>query len=155
MTQITPSFAHIQKTTQIDGPRGAVYVHWLDPESRQRWEAPESSGMRYLNFAPRQGGVERIEISADGKKIGEMVQHIVVMQAPELVVSHIIGTFNGQTTLTMQVTMQFEETATGTRITGTSQVCDASGADVQAQHEAGWDALFAAFAADFAEHRSE
>ncbi|WP_425038174.1 SRPBCC family protein [Primorskyibacter sp. S187A] len=147
-----PFFAHITAEIDIPAPPEAVFAHWHDPNSRLRWEAPEGSGMRYLNFAPEAGGVEEIEITHDGAVVGHMTQRILVLDSPHLSVAQISGTFGGATTMIMQVTMRFDATDTGTRITGTSQVIDTTGRDVKAEHEGGWQHLFTAFAADFAAH---
>lgn len=149
---MTPSFATITAETTVAGPPAAVFQHWIAPESRQRWEAPPESGMRYLNFASGPGEVEVIEITHDGQVIGAMDQTLVVIEPPRLIVSQIVGTFHGTTSLIMQVVMRFEEVAEGTRLLGTSQVSDLSGRDVQAEHEAGWAALYKAFADDFRVH---
>ncbi len=108
--------------------------------------------MRYLNFDTREGGVERLEVSADGQVVGEMVQRIIALRENELLVSAITGHFGGRITMVMQVTCRFEATADGSRLTGTSQVVDLTGRDVTEQHTAGWNLLMESFAADLAAH---
>ena len=147
-----PAFATIQVACDFDCPVDTLYAHWTSPETRVRWEAGPDSGMRYLNFDTREGGVERLEVSADGQVVGEMVQRIIALRENELLVSAITGHFGGRITMVMQVTCRFEATADGSRLTGTSQVVDLTGRDVTEQHTAGWNLLMESFAADLAAH---
>lgn len=149
---MTPSFATIHAECLVAGDRPAVFAHWMDPETRVRWEAPPESGMRYLNFADGPGQTEVIEISHEGAVIGTMDQVLTVIDAPTRVVSQITGTFGGAVTMVMQVVITFEETEGGTLIRGASQVMDLTGRDVQAEHEAGWAMIFEKFTADFTAH---
>ena len=145
-----PAFATIQVARDFDCPVDTLYAHWTSPETRVRWEAGPDSGMRYLNFDTREGGVERSEVSADGTVVGEMVQHIMALRENELLVAAITGHFGGRVTMVMQVTCRVEATADGSRLTGTSQVVDLTGRDVTEQHTAGWNMLLANFAEDLA-----
>jgi len=147
-----PSFATIEVSRDFDCPVDTLYAHWTSPETRVRWEANPDSGMRYLNFDTREGGVERLEVLAEGQVVGEMVQHIMALRENELLVAAITGHFGGRITMVMQVTCRFEATADGSRLTGTSQVVDLTGRDVTEQHTAGWNMLLESFAADLAAH---
>ena len=149
---MTPTIVQFETSAKVSGNRAAVFSHWLDPEARQRYEAPEDSGMRYKNFAPVQGGVEVVEIVHAGAVIGEMVQRLIVVTPPALIVSQLTGTFNGVTSMALQITMRFEEEDGVTGIHATSQIVDITGRDVKPEHEAGWAQMFAKFTADFAAH---
>ena len=148
----TPFFATIKAETRVPAAPEIAFDHWMNPEARQRWEAPPESGMRDLIFDPVEGGEEHIEITHEGQVIGNMHQRIARIRRPELMASHITGIFGGALSLLMQVTMTFAQEGKGTHIRGTSQVCDLTGRDVQAEHSAGWQTLFAAFAADLEQH---
>ena len=145
-----PTFATIQVTRDFDCPVETLFAHWTSPETRVRWKADPASGMRYLNFDTREGGVERLEISNDGQVVGEMVQRILVLRANEVLVAAISGHFGGCITMTIQVTCRFEATADGSRLSGISQVVDLSGRDVTQEQTAGWNMMLESFAADLA-----
>lgn len=149
---MTPAFVQVDATTEIAGPPNTVFAHWMDPQARQRYEASPESGMRYKNFTAEQGGIEEVEIIQDGNVIGLMRQHLLVLDAPRILVSHIAGTFHGATTMGMQITMRFEAVSAGTAIHATSQVVDLTGRDVRAEHQAGWMHLYEKFARDFKEY---
>ena len=145
-----PTFATLQVTRDFDCPVETLFARWTSPESRVRWEADPASGMRYLNFDTREGGVERLEISNQGQVVGEMVQRIMVLRANEALVASITGHFGGRITMVMQVTCRFEATADGSRLTGTSQVVDLTGRDVTEEQTAGWNMMLQSFASDLA-----
>ena len=145
-----PTFATIQVTRDFDCPVETLFAHWTSPETRVRWEADPASGMRYLDFDTREGGVERLEVSNQGQVVGEMVQRIMVLRANEVLVAAITGHFGGRITMVMQVTCRFEATADGSRLTGTSQVVDLTGRDVTEEQTAGWNMMLESFAADLA-----
>ncbi len=146
----TPVFSLIQVTRDFDCPVDTLFAHWLNPETRVRWEAPPESGMRYLNFDTREDGVERLEITHEGEVVGEMIQRILVLRENEALVSSITGVFGGRITMAMQVTVGFEATDTGSRLSGTGQVVDLTGRDVEDEHSAGWNMLLDNFATDLA-----
>ena len=143
-----PAFATIRAVRDFDCPVETLFTHWTSPETRVRWEAGPDSGMRYLNFDTREGGVERLEVSVDGQVVGEMVQRITVLRPNEVLVATITGHFGGRITMVMQVTCRFERAADGSRLSGTSQVLDLTGRDLTDQHAAGWNKMFDNFAAD-------
>lgn len=143
-----PTFATIRASREFDCAVETLFEHWTSPETRVRWEAGPDSGMRYLNFDTREGGVERLEVSFDGKVIGEMVQRITVLRPNDVLVATITGHFGGRITMVMQVTCRFEKTAEGSRLSGTSQLLDLTGRDVTDQHTAGWNMMLDNFAAD-------
>ena len=143
-----PGFATIRAARDFGCPVEILFAHWTSPETRIRWEAGPESGMRYLNFDTREGGVERLQVSVGGQMVGEMVQRITVMRANEVLVSTITGHFGGRITMVMQVTCRFEKTASGSRLSGTSQVLDLTRRDVANQYTAGWNLLLDNFAAD-------
>ena len=145
-----PAFATIRAERMFDCPVETLFTHWTSPETRVRWEAGPGSGMRYLNFDTREGGVERLQVSVDGRVVGEMVQRITVLRANEVLISTITGHFGGHITMVMQVTCRFEQTANGSRFHGTSQVLDLTGRDVTDQHAAGWNMMLDNFADDLA-----
>ena len=145
-----PAFATIQVARDFDCPVETLFAHWTSPETRVRWEADPATGMRYLNFDTREGGVERLEVSNQGQVVGEMVQRIVVVRANEVLVAAITGHFGGRITMVMQVTCRFEATADGSRLSGTSQVVDLTGRDVTEEQTAGWNMMLESFAADLA-----
>ena len=142
------AFATIRAVRDFDCPVETLFSHWTSPETRVRWEAAPESGMRYVKFDTREGGVERVEVSVDGQVVGEMVQRITVLRPNKVLVSTITGHFGGKITMVMQVTCRFEKTAAGSRLSGTSQVLDLTGCDVTDQHTAGWNLMLNNFAAD-------
>lgn len=147
-TRPEPAFATIRAVRDFDCPVEALFAHWTSPETRVRWEAGPDSGMRYLEFDTREGGVERLQVSVGGRVAGEMVQRITMLRPNEMLVSTITGHFGGKISMVIQVTCRFERTTAGSRLSGTSQVLDMSGHDVTDQHAAGWNLMLDKFAAD-------
>ncbi len=146
------SFADIAVFRDFDLPVESLFAHWTSPETRQRWEAGPGTGMRYEAFDTREGGVEKVIVTQEGKEVGHMLQRILRLEDNALLVSAIEGHFGGRVTMAMCVVIQFEATDKGSRLTGRSQVADFTGGDVHAQHEAGWKWILDSFAADIAVH---
>ena len=151
---IQPAFSFIEVSRAFDASADAVFKHWSDPETRVRWETPAGSGMSYSKFDSREGGQERVEITANGQSVGHMDQFIRVMR-DNVLVAEVTGVFGGSVGMVMLVTLQVTPEGQGCILKGTSQVVDLGGRDVTGEHTAGWNMMIDNFAKDFAEHGAE
>lgn len=147
-----PSFATIERTREFSYPVETIFKHWTSPAARMRWECGPDTGMVYDAFDTREGGIEVVRIMNDGKEVGHMVQSHLKFVENEAMATTVYGEFGGETTTIMSVVIEFSETENGSKLEAVSQIADLTGADVQAQHEAGWDWILKRFVDDLAEH---
>ncbi len=146
------SFADIYVTRDFKIPVEVLFAHWTSSETRQRWEAGPDIGMRYEAFDTREGGNEKVIVTHEGKEVGFMLRRTLRLEADSLLVTAIEGHVGGKVTFAKCAVIQFDATATGSRLMGRVQVADFTGVNAQKRHEAGWQWVLERFAADIAEH---
>jgi len=142
------SVATIHASRAFDLPVGAVFAHWIAPETRQRWEAGPETGMRYDAFDTRPGGTETVRVLHDGAEVGHLIQTHHRIEENRLMASSMVGVFGGQPTMMTALVVEFTATDTGCRVDVVAQACDFTGRDIGAAQEAGWSWLFDRFQAD-------
>lgn len=143
----------IKLSRSFPAPRSVVFHHWTDPVARQRWEAGPETGMQYDAFDTRTGGQEIVRVTHEGNEVGHMVQKHVLFLPDTRLVTHVIGIFGGEPTMTMQLVMTFHEVGnTECRIDVVAQVIDLTGRAIREEHENGWAWMFDRFADDLAAH---
>ncbi len=132
-------------------PVDQIYAHWTSPETRRRWEVGDT-GMSYESFDTREGATEIVHVTHEGANVGKMTQSHLRIIPNELIVTTIVGHFGDAPTFAFLLTMEFEATDTGSRITATTQMSDFTGTNPRDQHVGGWDWILGRFEADLAEH---
>ncbi len=107
--------ATINATREFPHPAASVFVRWISPETRQRWEAGPDTGMTYDAFDTREGGVETVRIAQDGKEVGHMLQNVHRLVRDRLIACSVAGVFGGTLTMLMQAVIEFQTTDEGSR----------------------------------------
>lgn len=132
-------------------PVAQIYAHWTSPEARKRWEL-DGTGMSYDMFDTREGATEIVHVTHEGSTVGQMTQSHLRIIPNELIVTTIVGHFGGAPTFAFLLTVEFEPTDAGCRLTATTQMSDFTGTNPKEQHVGGWDWILGRFEADLAEH---
>ena len=140
----------IKAHCDVAHPRDRVFRHWTSPETRKRWEVGSDTDLSQVNFDMRVGGEEIVEIRKSGQVIGKMIQSVHEFIENELVATTTRYTVEDETTMLMQLALEFSDIEGGTRISALAQVIDLTGANVTDQHRSGWEWIFARFEGDIA-----
>jgi len=142
----------IKTTRDFDFRADQIIAHWTSAEARARWEVAPDTDMVYDGFDCRPGGREIVRIVRGGKELGQLHQHIHVVEATRMVGS-TQGVFGGQVTLLMQIALEAVPTERGCALNVVAQVMDMTGNDdLEREHKTGWSWVLGRFASDLAAH---
>ena len=138
----------IKASCDVAYPRDRVFRHWTSQETRSRWETGPDTHLLQDNFDMRKGGREVVRMMKGNQSVGEMIQRIHAMVEGELIATTTQYIIDGETTMMMQLSLEFEDHEGGTRITALAQIVDLTGQNLTEQHKAGWAWIFARFEGD-------
>ena len=142
----------IKADCDLPYPRDRVFAHWVSPETRKRWEVGPDTNLSHDGFDTREGGVEVVRILNNGQEVGQMTQTFHGVIENELLASTTSYRIGEETTMLMQLAIEFSDHEGGTRISTLAQAIDLTGANLTDEHKSGWAWIFARFEADIEEH---